>query len=61
MLASQIAPERTKALATSALPDAPVVEAPPERLPGRTRIRISVLLRTTANVFADERQVLAAR
>ena len=61
MLASQIAPERTKALATSALPDAPVVEGAPERLPGRTRIRISVLLRTTANVFADERQVLAAR
>jgi len=61
VLASQIAPERTKALATSALPDAPVVEAPPERVPGRARITIAVLLRTAANVLADERQVLAAR
>jgi hypothetical protein len=61
VLASQIAPERTKALATSALPGAPVVEAPAKQLPGRTRIRISVLLRNAANVFADERQVLAAR
>ena len=61
MLASQIAPERTKALATSALPDAPVVQAPAEKVPGRARITISMLLRTTANAFADERQVLATR
>ena len=61
MLSSQIAPERTKSLATSALPDAPVIPAPPAKQPGRARIRISVLLRNTANVFADERQVLAAR
>ena len=61
MFASQIAPERTKALATSALPGAPVIAAPPEKRPGRTRIRISLLLRTTANAFAEERQVLAAR
>jgi hypothetical protein len=61
MLSSQIAPERTRSLATSALPDAPVIAAPPAKLPGRTRIRISVLLRNAANVFADERQVLAAR
>jgi hypothetical protein len=56
-----MAPHSTKALATSALPDAPVVEAAAEKVPGRARIRISVLLRNTANVFADERQVLAAR
>ena len=61
MLASQIAPERTKALATSALPGAPVVPARAEKLPGRTRIRLSVLLRNAANAFADEWQVLAAR
>lgn len=61
MLSSQIAPERTKALATSALPGAPVVEAPPAKVPGRARIRISALLRAAANAFADERQVLAAR
>jgi hypothetical protein len=61
MLSSQIAPERTQSLATSALPDAPVIPVPPEKRPGRARIRISVLLRTAANVFADERQVLAAR
>jgi hypothetical protein len=61
VFASQIAPERTKALATSALPGAPVIEAPPEKLPGRARITISVLLRNAANAFAEERQVLAAR
>jgi hypothetical protein len=61
VLASQIAPERTKALATSALPDAPVIAAPAAKVPGRARITISVLLRTAANVLADERQVLAAR
>jgi hypothetical protein len=61
MLSSQIAPERTKSLATSALPDAPVIDAPAEKRPGRARIRIAVLLRNAANVFADERQVLAAR
>jgi hypothetical protein len=61
VFASQIAPERTKALATSALPGAPVVAAPAEKLPGRTRIRMAVLLRNAANAFADERQVLAAR
>ena len=56
-----MAPQRTKTLATSALPGAPVIEAPAKKLPGRARITISVLLRNTANVFADERQVLAAR
>jgi hypothetical protein len=56
-----MAPERTKSLATSALPDAPVIPAPAEKPPGRARVRISVLLRHTANLFADERQVLAAR
>ena len=61
MLAPQIAPQRTNSLATSALPDAPVIEPPAEKLPGRARVTISVLLRNAANVFADERQVLAAR
>jgi hypothetical protein len=56
-----MAPHQTKTLATSALPDAPVIEEPAEKRPGRARITISVLLRNTANVFADERQVLAAR
>jgi hypothetical protein len=56
-----MAPQQTKTLATSALPDAPVIEGPAEKRPGRARITISVLLRSTANVFADERQVLAAR
>jgi hypothetical protein len=54
-------PQRTRTLATSALPDAPVIAEPAEKRPGRARITISVLLRNTANVFADERQVLAAR
>jgi hypothetical protein len=57
----QMAPHQTRSLATSATPDAPVIEAPAEKRPGRARITISVLLRNTANVFADERQVLAAR
>jgi hypothetical protein len=57
----QMAPQQTKTLAVSARPDAPVIEAPEQKHPGRARIRISVLLRNTANVFADERQVLAAR
>ena len=61
MFTPQMAPHRTKTLATSALPGAPVIEAPPEQLPGRARITISVLLRRAANVFADEWQVLAAR
>ena len=61
MLTPQLAPHRTKPLATSALPGAPVLAAPAERIPGRARITISVLLRNAANVFADEWQVLAAR
>jgi hypothetical protein len=61
MFVPQIAPDRTKTLATSALPGAPVIAAPAEKVPGRARITISVLLRNTANVFADEWQVLAAR
>jgi hypothetical protein len=56
-----IAPHRTKTLATSALPDAPVIAAPADKQPGRARITISALLRNAADVFADERQVLAAR
>ena len=61
MFTPQFAPAPTKTLATSALPGAPVIAVPPEKLPGRARITISVLLRNTANVFADEWQVLAAR
>jgi hypothetical protein len=56
-----MAPTQTTTLATSALPGAPVIEAPAEKLPGRARITISVLLRNAANAFADEWQVLAAR
>jgi hypothetical protein len=54
-------PQITSTLATSALPGAPVIAEPVEKLPGRARITISVLLRNAANVFADEWQVLAAR
>jgi hypothetical protein len=47
-------------LATSALPDAPVVPyvAP---APGRTRIALAVTLRRLADRLATERRVLAAR
>lgn len=61
MFTPPIAAHRTQALATSALPHAPVIAAAAEKLPGRARITISLLLRSTANVFADEWQVLAAR
>jgi hypothetical protein len=61
MYAPPFALDRTTTLATSALPDAPVIAAPAEKRPGRARITMSVLLRNTANVFADEWQLLAAR
>lgn len=61
MFAASFALDETARLATSAMPDAPVVPVAPEKLPGRARITISVLLRNAANVFADEWQVLAAR
>jgi hypothetical protein len=53
--------DQRHALATSARPGAPVVPVPAEQLPGRARITISALLRSVADAFADERQVLAAR
>ena len=61
MFTPLMVPQRTRTLVTSALPDAPMIPEPAEKRPGRARITMSVLLRNTANLFADERQVLAAR
>ncbi len=53
--------DQTARLATSALPDAPVVPLPGEPAPGRARIAVAQALRWVADRFATEWQVLATR
>jgi hypothetical protein len=53
-------PQHIHPLATSALPDAPVVPVAPPRDPGRGRRAGAALLRRAADRLAADRGVLAA-
>jgi len=52
-------PQAISPLATSALPDAPVVPVAPPREPGRARRAGAAVLRRAADRLAAERGVLA--
>ena len=52
-------PQHINPLATSALPDAPVVPDAPPREPGRARRAGAAVLRRTADRLAAERGALA--
>ena len=53
-------PQHSRPLATSALPDAPVVPAAAPREPGRGRLAVAALLRRVADRLDTEPRVVAA-
>jgi hypothetical protein len=53
-------PQDKQPLATSALPDAPVVPAAPAREPARGRVAVAALLRRVADRLDTEPRVVAA-